>query len=922
MGLSHSRDSFSKSKCFVWNVEDSYISNYECAISPEFIQEQECFVGFYSKAVSSLFIYCCSAMQWHFDEIFCFRVKINYEGIKLKTTATFSRISPFCCVILRKVPLKIDIGISLPTEYPYTRSDFYVGIRNSGSTCYIASSLQVLFHIGSFRQFLFSFKEPPDTMQALQHLFVELQLSSRAPSLDPLIRTLGSVNDIACSQQDAHEFIIALFERLGNDIGPLFEEGIDHLFGIESQIIIKSKLFSSDIVNKEKSLMIPVTVEGFQTLVESLSFSILEEEISGQNSYIFEDKKVEATKSLRYSKLPPILIFQLCRFKYSKEEKKVVELRNLIDCPFELDMRPFIGDCQIEDTQYEMFAIISHCGDPQQGHYISNINTMMSSKWMLFDDSKTSSVSIDEISKLFDDKNGHFSLFHTTSFGSPLPYIVFYVRKDCYQFIISNHSIPIHLAPHRSDIFYSEFVFHEEMIGLDINGKLMCIQWEYRYSTFKEILERNRSDISLDKKTIWARLPGKSMFVGPLSIYSVASSFIIKGLTTVFFVLSDYYEQGPLFLVSQKPPRKYIAIANNSDLFSVKPEGYILQHKGRVLEKPSDLSDLSVPPGSTIILKDNKNIFLRFGSHCVVASPLTTYKEIQTKIAVSVEQPASKILLCIQHNPLKPHLHPIVSLFPDCANLNYQILEEDITVNSLKLHRSISVFLIYNSIVQKTHRPFWIPKNWTCKELVLYLPKIFPDIKFHERMLIQFSKGTPGAVSKLLMSADYPLRSGMRCDIVRKEIPFSRAITRDLIKKKVPFSIELRLLTNIGSSEYSGTSRFVTVNPTTTARDICKKVSRFFTIGNDSQSTIIIFLSDKPSVYIQLNPDEPVYPQLKIFSEKMTSGKQRLCFGLINEELILSLDQNPHSLSGIIKNPKTLSGSFVNKKGSAYEDQC
>jgi hypothetical protein len=71
------------------------------------------------------------------------------------------------------------INVQIPPDYPYLRQDRYLGFRNSGATCDIASVLQVLWHIGAFRQLLSSFREAAAAGSELQRLFVPRAISTR-----------------------------------------------------------------------------------------------------------------------------------------------------------------------------------------------------------------------------------------------------------------------------------------------------------------------------------------------------------------------------------------------------------------------------------------------------------------------------------------------------------------------------------------------------------------------------------------------------------------------------------------------------------------------------------------------------------------------------------------------------------------------
>ena len=235
--------------------------------SPVFTQEGESFVCFLNLNLSTLYIYCCSASLWQFDEIFPFGIDVIILEELISTKANMTKAKPFCAIILplnnmknyhseeeereKKVKeFSFLIGIKLCPNYPYTRKDRYLGLLNSGSTCYMATIIQILFHTGAFRQLIYSYKDPPPAPEAFQRLFLDLQLSSRAPTVNGFIHSLGPFNDLANVQNDANEFLIGILERLENDLGKTFTDSISQIFGGETKI---------KIVNNEKKYYEPAS---------------------------------------------------------------------------------------------------------------------------------------------------------------------------------------------------------------------------------------------------------------------------------------------------------------------------------------------------------------------------------------------------------------------------------------------------------------------------------------------------------------------------------------------------------------------------------------------------------------------------------------------------------------------------------------
>ena len=97
-----------------------------------------------------------------------------------------------------------------------------------------------------------------------------------------------------------------------------------------------------------------------------------------------------ARKQIRLFKLPIYLIIQLKKFKNNKgifsasNEKKEAYIKYPIN---NLDLSDYIEDKEIKKEKYDLYAVIQHHGEINNGHYtaICKIND----KWHLFNDDKT-----------------------------------------------------------------------------------------------------------------------------------------------------------------------------------------------------------------------------------------------------------------------------------------------------------------------------------------------------------------------------------------------------------------------------------------------------------------------------------------------------------------------------------------------------
>ena len=115
----------------------------------------------------------------------------------------------------------------------------YVGLKNQGATCYMNSLLQTLFHIGAFRQAVYSLPTDDDLSAqkapiclALQRLFFNLEFGSRSVKTLELTQSFGWEDSESFTQHDVQELNRVLCDNLeekmkasgtGNIIGDLFK---------------------------------------------------------------------------------------------------------------------------------------------------------------------------------------------------------------------------------------------------------------------------------------------------------------------------------------------------------------------------------------------------------------------------------------------------------------------------------------------------------------------------------------------------------------------------------------------------------------------------------------------------------------------------------------------------------------------------
>lgn len=154
-----------------------------------------------------------------------------------------------------------------------------------------------------------------------------------------------------------------------------------------------------------------------KSVTDCLKLFCEEERLHGTNQWYCSKCKryVDATKKLDLWTLPPILIISLKRFDCNSDGKRK-KLSQEINIPIESwSLSNFVKYSQTPSLDYDLYAIIHHYGDENQGHYTADACNRKE-EWHTFNDSRSASIQ-DEI--LSEKVNG---------LNSSSAYILFYNR--------------------------------------------------------------------------------------------------------------------------------------------------------------------------------------------------------------------------------------------------------------------------------------------------------------------------------------------------------------------------------------------------------------------------------------------------------------------------------------------------------------
>ena len=286
-------------------------------------------------------------------------------------------------------------------EMPKGQSNF-VGLYNQGATCYMNSSLQILYMTPKFRNLINSLilcdkilgnptefipqGQKYNIILSLQKLFSELNLMNiKATKTKELTEAFGWEKNEGRDQHDSQEFIrILLFDVLERILYDTpFNNIINNIYKVNYVSNMKCNICGNVKSKIESEYVLNLQIMNMKGLKESLFSSFGFEEIIEDYNCEKCDKKVSIKKWSKIISLPYYINFGLNRFSYDYNTFERIKLNNKFEFPLELNMKEYCDftDKNLEniddnDYLYELYGVIVHSGTPFSGHYYSYIRDM------------------------------------------------------------------------------------------------------------------------------------------------------------------------------------------------------------------------------------------------------------------------------------------------------------------------------------------------------------------------------------------------------------------------------------------------------------------------------------------------------------------------------------------------------------------
>lgn len=318
------------------------------------------------------------------------------------------------------------------------------GIVNLGATCFMSAIIQTLLHNPLVRNHFFnndlhffncnsaySYLDDGqiDSSNACITCLVDAVFKQVYCATSPegfgittLLQTAWYKNQLLAgfSEQDAHEFWQFLLNEFHLDHERVLQNaGLDKLGNctcithsvfsgeLESAVTCSSCGFVRKTVDPLVDLLLEVNDLNHEnnTLYECLDQFTHNEALDVKSRCQSCGAESKPFRSLRLRKLPPVLSIQLKRFKHNHTNDTASKIEVRVETPLYLNLTKYVSEYDEADSGadkidsgkiYELFAVVTHIGSVNTGHYVAFIKNSIG-QWFKFDDSVVSHASHEEV---------------------------------------------------------------------------------------------------------------------------------------------------------------------------------------------------------------------------------------------------------------------------------------------------------------------------------------------------------------------------------------------------------------------------------------------------------------------------------------------------------------------------------------------
>lgn len=357
------------------------------------------------------------------------------------------------CYCNAKSALKFHYSVFIMSLLPGPRLS---GIINQGSTCYLSSVIQMLFHIPRFRWMILSVDNEDELILALKWLFTDLQNGEENISTADLTAAFGWGGDEVSSPHDAHELIQLLFDRIEKQLkgNKKWEKFIQQYFC--GTFVYRSQDKNEGYVSDrlETFYDLEVVVKDCNCLRDSIKSLISTEKIEGVKVDIKPGVKkvLNIDRSLLIYDLPPVLMVHPKRVTFDTETYELCTINTRWEFNEEMSLEDILSTHQlhldkesrevnksrmkrVDSCEYVLHSILIHSGSMKMGHYYTFVK--LGKEWVCFNDEQVSYVSPLAVFK------SAFGAQSAKSYGSERASVMIYINKSCLDDVLSEQNMPI-----------------------------------------------------------------------------------------------------------------------------------------------------------------------------------------------------------------------------------------------------------------------------------------------------------------------------------------------------------------------------------------------------------------------------------------------------------------------------------------------
>ena len=269
------------------------------------------------------------------------------------------------------------------------------GLKKYGQTCYLNSTLQMLFTLPRIRKMIIN-QDCSNTMISKLHELFTIMMYTNKKSISTRFFVDNCImfeNDYFSpnEQQDAAEFLGSVLDKLCTF--DEYKETIKHLAQCQIEHITQG-LNDTNYKTTTSDDFFLFSLELSNSLETSFHNLIQPNYFTKQNQYYAQEfqAKIDAKRFSRIKRSPPNLFIALNRFKYNLQKRMREKISTECTIPLTLDISKYMtDDSDIRPKPYKLKAAIVHKGTAASGHYICYVKKPGPNRmWLKCDESEVS----------------------------------------------------------------------------------------------------------------------------------------------------------------------------------------------------------------------------------------------------------------------------------------------------------------------------------------------------------------------------------------------------------------------------------------------------------------------------------------------------------------------------------------------------